>query len=81
MTLKRLLRKWNVASQYVSRFKALRQAIKKFEKGIDLSCQSGEKTSLSSEVEKKLANVIGVLCKIGFSPSKDEVLDLVSKYL
>ena len=58
----------------------LRQAIKKNEKGIDLSCQSGKKTSLSSEVEKTLPNVIGVLCKIGFSPSKDEVLDLVSKY-
>ena len=56
------------------------QAIKKNEKGIDLSCQSGKKTSLSSEVEKTLPNVIGVLCKIGFSPSKDEVLDLVSKY-
>ena len=56
------------------------QAIKKYEKGIDLSCQSGKKTSLSSEVEKT-ANVIGVLRKIGFSPLKDEVLDLVSKCL
>ena len=50
------------------------QAIKKNEKGIDLSCQSGEKTSLSSEVEKTLPNVIGVLCKIGFSPSKEKFL-------
>ena len=32
-------------------------------------------------MENTLANVVGVLCKIGFSPSKDEVLDLVSKYL
>ena len=32
-------------------------------------------------MEKKLANVIGVLCKIGFTPSKDEVLHLVSNYL
>ena len=59
----------------------LRQAIKKNEKGIDLSCQSGKKTSLSSEVEKSLANVIGVLCKIGFSSSNAEVLDLVLKCL
>ena len=45
----------------------LQQAIKKYEKGIDLSCQFGKKTSLSSEVEKTLASVV-VLCKIGFSP-------------
>ena len=32
-------------------------------------------------MEKTLANVIAVLCEIGFSSSKDEVLDLVSKYL
>ena len=44
------------------------QAIKQYEKGTDLSCQSSKKTSLSSEVEKTLANVIGVLCKIRFSP-------------
>ena len=30
-------------------------------------------------MEKTVGNIIGVLCKIGFSPSKDEVL--VSKYL
>ena len=53
----------------------LQQAIKKYEKGIDLSCQFGKKTSLSSEVEKTLASVV-VLCKIGFSPWKDEALDL-----
>ena len=33
----------------------LRQAIKKYEKGIDLSCQSNKKTSLSSEVEKNIS--------------------------
>lgn len=53
----------------------LQQAIKKYEKGIDLSCQFGKKLSLSSEVEKTLASVV-VLRKIGFSPSKDEALDL-----
>ena len=54
----------------------LQQAIKKYEKGIDLSCQFGKKTSLSAEVEKTLASVIVVQRKIGFSPSKDEALDL-----
>ena len=53
----------------------LQQAIKKYEKGIGLSCQFGKKASLSSEVEKTLASVVG-LRKIGFSPSKDEALDL-----
>ena len=32
-------------------------------------------------MEKTFANVVSVLYKIGFSPSTDEVLDLVSKYL
>ena len=57
----------------------LRNRIKMEEKGKAL-VGSGRRPSLSVEEEKQLASCIGVLCNLGFSPSRAQMKDLVCDY-
>ena len=40
---------------------------------------SGKKTVLNKEEESNSATCIGSLCKLGFSPTREEILDLVKE--
>ena len=59
----------------------LRFLKKKNSRGESLDSQSGKSTALPQNVEENLARCIGVLCKLGFSPSKEEIMSLVAEYI
>ena len=59
----------------------LRFLKKKNSGGESLDSQSGKSTALPQNVEENLARCIGVLCKLGFSPSKEEIMSLVAEYI
>lgn len=42
---------------------------------------SGRKPTLNQQTEAELAEVIRVLCSLGFSPTRDQVKDLVKEYV
>ena len=58
--------------------------LRKRQKMIDESREkegSGKKTVLSKDEESQLASCIGSLCKLGFSPTRDQILVLVKESL
>ena len=58
----------------------LRYRLKKIGTGEEVSV-SGRKPVFDSNTEEQLAKCIGTLCKVGFSPTKGEILDLVAQYV
>ena len=58
----------------------LREKLKKLDQGNSLIPNSGRKPALSKELEENIALCIGTLCKIGFSPTRNELIHLVSDY-
>ena len=59
----------------------LREKLKKREKGESLAPCSGRKPAMSAELESNLAKCIEVLCNVGFSPTREEIKELVQNYL
>ena len=59
----------------------LRLVKEKTETGSANTIRSGKTTALSEETETVLSSCIEVLCKMGFSPTMDEILDIVRTYL
>ena len=59
----------------------LRDKLKKLEKGESLASLSGRKPAIPAETELKLSQCIAVLCNLGFSPTREEILNLVRDYL
>ena len=43
--------------------------------------QSGRLTALSTEEEKQLALCIETICRVGFSPTKEWIKDIVQEYV
>ncbi|XP_057305999.1 uncharacterized protein LOC130644419 [Hydractinia symbiolongicarpus] len=58
----------------------LRFRLKKRKEGAKLG-KSGRKCVFDAETEARLAKYIGVVCNLGFSPTLDEILDLVAEYI
>ena len=58
----------------------LRYRIKKIETGKAFEGSRG-KQALNADVEKNVAECIGVLCKLGFSPTMNEVIEMVADYI
>ena len=56
-------------------------AMKKGKNDIPLKNQTGKHTLLSKDLELNLADCIYTLCKVDFSPTMDDTLDLVAEYL
>ncbi|XP_065064643.1 uncharacterized protein LOC135690884 [Rhopilema esculentum] len=70
----------STASKYGMSEGTLRYRSKLLEKGETLQ-KKGRPTAFDEETERKLASCIGVMCKLGFSPTVQEILHLVSCYL
>ena len=68
------------ASKYGISEGGLRYRVKQFQKG-ELNVKQGRPTAFNVETEKQLAGCIEVMCKLGFSPTVPEILDLVAQYL
>ena len=58
----------------------LRYKLKQRSSGI-IANSAGRPTTLDSDEEKRLAEVIGTLCKLGFSPTRQHIKDLVKDYV
>ena len=69
----------STASKYGMAEGTLRYRSKQLERGE--AATMGRPTAFSEETEKELASCIGVMCKLGFSPTVPEILDLVASYL
>ena len=59
----------------------IRYATKKIKTDIPLKKQIGKQLLLSKDLESNLADCTSILCEVGFSPTKDDILDLVAEYL
>ena len=58
----------------------IRQRMNLQKKGLPLRVQ-GRTTVLSSDTENSLAKCISTLCRVGFSPTSEEIKDLVADYV
>ena len=70
----------STAKKYGMDEKTLRYRIKKINDGHILT-GSGRKPIFDNDTETLLAHCIDTLCKIGFSPTMNEILDLVAEYI
>ena len=70
----------STASKYGMSEGGLRYRLKQIEKG-EVNVKIGRPTAFNAETEKQLAECIGTMCKLGFSPTVPEILNLVSSYL
>ena len=59
----------------------LRDKQKKLSQGKSLDPEGGRKPALNVEIEAKLSQCIAVLCNLGFSATREEILNLVRDYL
>ena len=70
----------STASKYGMSESMLRSRIKKKKAGKELM-QPGRKTTFSTVEEKQLAKCIGSMCRLGFSPTRSQIKDMVKDYV
>ena len=70
----------NAAAKYGMSEGTLRFRLKKIRAG-ESFVGSGKKPVIKKDVEQNIAACIGTLCKLGFSPTMTEVIELVANYI